>query len=122
MQTRYLRLTCHKIQKLRQILLCWIDTPVEFHYPDDLPGFNISIKTFQRETFDEKSEKEDNDSCENILGEKNKFDKLIVMDDVSGMPDKSNEFSYFLTVSRKIGNTCLCKSSTSFIHQNQFGK
>ena len=29
------------------------------------------------------------------------------MDDVSGLVDKSNEFSNFLTVSRKFGYTCL---------------
>ena len=35
------------------------------------------------------------------------FDKLIVMDDVSGLADKSDEFANFLTVSRKYRMTCV---------------
>ena len=35
------------------------------------------------------------------------IDKLIVMDDVSGFADKSDEFANFLTVSPKYGLTCL---------------
>ena len=35
------------------------------------------------------------------------FDKLIVMDGVSGLADKSDEFANFLTVSRKFGLTCV---------------
>ena len=34
---------------------------------------------------------------------KKKIHKLIVMDDVSGLADKSGDFSSFLTVSRKFG-------------------
>ena len=42
-----------------------------------------------------------------IFLEKKEFDKLIVKDDVSGLEDKSNNFSNFLTVSRKFGYICL---------------
>ena len=35
------------------------------------------------------------------------IDKVIVMDDVSGLADKSDEFANFLTVSRKYGITCV---------------
>ena len=35
------------------------------------------------------------------------LDKVIVMDDVSGLADRSNEFANFLTVSRKYGVTCV---------------
>lgn len=44
---------------------------------------------------------------ENQLGEKMVLDKLIAMDDVSGLADKSDEFANFFTVSRKYGITCL---------------
>ena len=40
------------------------------------------------------------------LGEDMVIDKLIVMDDVSGFADKSDEFANFLTVSSKYGLTC----------------
>ena len=35
------------------------------------------------------------------------LDKVIVMDNVSGLADKSDEFANFLTVSRKYGLTCV---------------
>ena len=35
------------------------------------------------------------------------LDKLIVMDGVSSLADKSDEFANFLTVSRKYGLTCV---------------
>ena len=41
------------------------------------------------------------------LGEDTALDKLIVMDDVSGLADKSDIFFYFLTVSRKYGLSCV---------------
>ena len=44
---------------------------------------------------------------ENELGEKMILDKLIAMDDVSGLADKSDEFANFFTVSRKYSITCL---------------
>ena len=41
------------------------------------------------------------------MGENDAFDRLIVMDDVSGPVDKSNEFCSFLTVSRKYRYSCI---------------
>ena len=35
------------------------------------------------------------------------IDKVIVMDNVSGIADKSDECANFLTVSRKYGITCI---------------
>ena len=35
------------------------------------------------------------------------LNKLIIMDDVSGLADKSQEFLNFLTVSRKFGLSCV---------------
>ena len=43
----------------------------------------------------------------NEEGEELSVTRLIVMDDVSGLADKSEEFSNFLTVSRKYGFSCL---------------
>ena len=53
--------------------------------------------------------KRDKDNCnENVvMGEDNIFDKLIVMDDVSGLANKSDNFINFLTVSRKFNFTCV---------------
>ena len=79
---------------------------VEFHYPNDSENLNLIIETFQKETYDEGEKTNDNDNF-NIFGENRKFDKLIVIDDVSGLADKSNDFAYFLTVSQKFEYICL---------------
>ena len=47
---------------------------------------------------------------DDILSEKKKkkeFDKLIAVENVSDLADKSNEFGSFLTVSRKFGYSCI---------------
>ena len=41
------------------------------------------------------------------MGEIRDLDKLVVMDDVSGLADKSNKFRNFLTASRKFCYSCL---------------
>ena len=87
-----------------EIRQCFSYTKVEFYYPNDVEELNLIIETFQKETYDE--DEKTNDSC-NIFGENKKLDKLIVMDNVSGLADKSNDFANFLTVSRKFGYICL---------------
>ena len=46
------------------------------------------------------------------------LDKVIVMDDVSGLADKSNKFANFLTISRKYGVTCVY----TCVQQGKIGK
>ena len=53
--------------------------------------------------------KETDDSIDNGMVQKNIFNKLIVMNNVSGLADKSNEFANFFTVARKFSFT-LCFS------------
>ena len=69
----------------------FIDEEVHFSYLHDLDNFNYLVENFTLE----KSNYVDSE-----LGENMKVNKLIVMDDVSGLAGKSNEFSNFLTVSR----------------------
>ena len=87
-----------------EIRQCFSYTKVEFHYPNNVEDLNLIIETFQKETYDE--DEKTNGSC-NIFGENKKFDKLIVMDNVSGLAGKSNDFANLLTVSRKFGYICL---------------
>ena len=42
-----------------------------------------------------------------LLWGKNIFDRLIVMDDISGTADRSNDFDSFLTVMKKCNFTCI---------------
>ena len=69
-------------------------------------------------TFFQRQKNVDNDF---IMGEYNKFDKLNVMGDVSGLTDKSDNFANFLTVSRKFGFSCVYVFHTMYL-QDQAGK
>ena len=74
------------------------DQKIHFSYLHNLDNFNYLLEI---STWD-KSEYIDNEQGENL-----QVSKLIIMDDVSGLADKSQEFSNFLTVSRKYGFSCL---------------
>ena len=76
----------------------FIDQEVHFSYPHDLDDFNYLVENFTLEKWN---------YVDSELGKNMKVNKLIVMDDVSGLADKSNEFSNFLTVSRKYSFSCL---------------
>ena len=69
---------------------------MNFEYPVDEEEFDDLLEKFTRKkaTY-----------IEYDLGENMILDKIIVMDDISGVADKSNEFANFLTVSRKYGLT-----------------
>ena len=74
------------------------DQKINFSYPHDLDDFNYLVENFTQD----KSKYIDNE-----LGENLQVNKLIIMDDVSGLADKSQKFSIFFTVSRKYGFSCL---------------
>ena len=74
-------------------------TKVEFHYPNVVEDLNLITETFQKETYD--VDEKTNDNC-NIFGENKKFDNLIVMDNVSGLADKSNDFAKLFNCQSKI--------------------
>ena len=95
-----------------EITQCFTYTNVDFDHANDVEELNLIIETFQKETYDEDEKvdsdsKIDDDGC-NIFRQNKKFDKLIVMGDVSGLADKSNDFVDFLTVKiLKFGYICL---------------
>ena len=74
------------------------DQEVQFSYPHELGDFNYLIGNFMQNR---------SEYVKNDMGELLSVNRLIVMDDVSGLADKSEEFSNFLTVSRKYGFSCL---------------
>ena len=96
-----------KLSKGREDHLRWTFSyaSVEFHYPEDLGEFGTLLETFWDET--EFVEGDSSDVNSIVMGENRELDRLIVMDDVSGLADKSNKFSSFLTVYRKFGYSCL---------------
>ena len=64
---------------------------VHFSYPRDLSDFNYLFENFMQI----KASYVDSD-----MGELSIVNRLIVLDDVSGLVDKSEQFSNFLTVTR----------------------
>ena len=86
------------LKEREQNIRSCFDVPVKKFYPQNISKFDVIIENFQRQ------KKHDNDS---ILGENNTFDRLTVMDDVSGVADRSNKFGSFLTVARKFNFTCV---------------
>ena len=78
---------------------------VEFHYPNDVGEFDTVLDLLKDNKSDVNTEKNNFDELE--LGENDVFGRLIVMDDVSGLADKSNNFCSFLTVSRKYRYSCI---------------
>ena len=71
---------------------------VQFSYPNDIDDCNYLIGDFMQNK---------SDNIDNNEGESLSVTRLIVMEDVSGLADKSKEMLNFLTVSRKYGFSCL---------------
>ena len=74
------------------------DQEVHFSYPQNVDDLNCLIESFMQS----KAE-----YINSERGEEMAITLLIVMEDVSGLADKSDNFSNFLTVSRKYGFSCL---------------
>ena len=87
--------------KEHQIRESFCYASIEFHYPNEFETILELLK-------DNKRDVNINNANDDLrIGEKDLFDKLIVMDDVSRLADKSNEFCSFLTVSRKYRYSCI---------------
>ena len=88
-----------------------LDVHVNFKYPKNLEEFDTLLDFFQRKK---------NNCNDNFLGENTLLDRLIVMDDVSGLVDISENFANFLTVSRKFGFTCIYIFHTIYPTRNNW--
>ena len=90
------------------------DGNVNFKYLKKLEEFDTCLDLFQR--IKEKTDSRN----DNFVGENVLLDRLIVMDDVSGLADKSEHFANFLTVSRKFGFTCVYIFRTVYPTRNNW--
>ena len=79
------------IARKHQIRESFCYASVEFHYPNDLAEFETILELLKDNKSDVNIENNDFDELGGV-GENDVFDRLIVMDDVSGLADKSNEF------------------------------
>ena len=84
---------------------CFIDEEMDFKYPNNIDKFNGLLDYFQRQKLPHN---------ENYLGENIKLDRLIAMDDVLSLVNKSETFANFLTVSRKFELTCVYIFHTTY--------
>ena len=83
-------------EREQQIKNCFVDEKVDFKYVENIDEFDDLLEHIQKRK----------PRCnENNLGENKELDVLNVLDDVSGLADRSDTFSNFLTVSRKFGLT-----------------
>ena len=92
------------MKKERQKLKSCFSNETEIHIakePDELDSLIETLKLRTRDIVD------DNDDVNSLFGKNKKMDRLIVMDDVSGVADISRKFATFLSVSRKFGYHCV---------------
>ena len=90
----------------KNILSCFRKT-VRFKYSETVDQFDMELTFFQRK-------RQSDNGVDIVVDENNVFDKLNVMDGVSELADKSNNFANFLTVSRKLNFTCVYVSHTLY--------
>ena len=76
----------------------------EVHVAKEQDELDSLIETFKLRSQDDVTDNNDNNV--NSFGKNKKMDRLIIMDDVSGVADVSKKFANFLTVSRKFGYNC----------------
>ena len=86
---------------------------VDFYYLDDIYEFEIVLEILI-------DNKEINIKFHFEISENDKLDRLIVMDDGSGLAGKSTEFSSFLTVSRKYGYSYVYIVPIVFSHMSNW--
>ena len=87
------------IAREHQIRESFCYATVEFHYPNDITEFETILELLKDNESDVNINI--NDEADDLgIGENDVFDRLIVMDDVSGLADKSNEFCSFFIFSR----------------------
>ena len=75
-------------KRMENIKTCF-DDEVKFSYPQNVPELDYLIENFQRIKTD------DNENSD-LMGDINKHERVIIMDDVSGLADKYDNFVSFL--------------------------
>ena len=82
--------------------------PVNFWYPRTPDEFSNLLNEFkQKSRSEDEGVYESQSAVKTVFGEKSNRERLIVLDDVSGLADESKKFASFLTVAQKYGYNCL---------------
>ena len=80
------------------------NSKIEFHHAQDIDDLKELIETFKLRT---ENLIENDIASSSIYGENKIMDRLIVMDDVSGLADSCKELADFLTITRKYQYYCV---------------
>ena len=103
----YIPLTAKREAEIQSNFSC----EVKFYYPRSVGELEDLLEEFKQKSRSEEEESTSNiqsaKNVNNVFGEKSNRDRLIVMDDVSGLADESKKFASFLTVARKYGYNCV---------------
>ena len=83
-------------EREKQIKNCFVDEKIDFKYVENVDEFDDLLQHRRKR----KPRRNEND-----LGEIIKLDRLIVLEDVSSLANRSHTFANFLTVSQKFGLT-----------------
>ena len=89
----YIILTREREAEIESCFQC----EVEFHYPQD----QLALSDLIEELKNRSSKNSNENNINNIFGEKTIRERLIIMDDVSGLADESKKFAAFVAVTRK---------------------
>ena len=79
---------------------------VDFWYPCSVDELDELLEQFKQKSRSEEEISGKRSASKNIFGEKTNRDRLIVLDDISGLADESKKFASFLTVARKYSFNC----------------
>ena len=82
----------------------YFSNEIEVHIAKEQDELDSLIETFKLRS---REESDGSQNVNNFFAENRKLDRLIIMDDVSGVADVSKKFANFLTVSRKFGYNCV---------------
>ena len=81
----------------------YFSNETEVHVAKERDELDSLIETFKLRSREDTTE----NNVSNSFGENRKLDRLIIMDDVSGVADVSKKFANFLTFSRKFRYNCV---------------
>ena len=92
------------IKKKEAEIQSYFSNKTEVHVAKEQGELDSLIETFKIRSQEDIT---DSNNVINSFGESKKLDRLIIMDDVSGVADVSKKFANFLTVSRKSSYNCV---------------
>ena len=72
------------------------ESEIEFYYPKDQDALSKVINDLEN-LYLEKQEKNSVKKLESVIGERTVLDNLVVLDDITGLADKSHSIVKFLT-------------------------